>query len=60
MEEDLVVMMSGLLALLALMPILPAHIASYLNDLFEVFRLASVFIGTFSFKFRGVFFLFFF
>lgn len=37
-EEDLVVMMSGILDLLALMPILPAYIAPYLADLFEVFR----------------------
>ncbi len=35
-EEDLVVVMSGLLALLALLPVLPAHVAPYLNDLFEV------------------------
>ncbi len=36
--------MSGLLALLALMPILPAYIAPYLNDLFEVFRLVWEFV----------------
>jgi hypothetical protein len=31
-------MMNALLDLLALMPILPAHIAKYLQEIFEVFR----------------------
>ena len=30
-------MMSALLDLLAIMPVLPGYIASYLNDLFDVF-----------------------
>ncbi len=38
-EEDLVVLLSALLDLLALMPVLPAHLATYLHDFFEIFRL---------------------
>ena len=37
-EDDLVILMSALLDLLALMPILPGHVSPYLNDLFEIFR----------------------
>lgn len=37
-EEDLVVMMSALLDLVAMMPIMPSYISPYLSDLFEVFR----------------------
>ena len=37
-EDDLVIMMTALLDLLALMPILPVHIAKYLPEIFEVFR----------------------
>jgi hypothetical protein len=33
-----VIMMNALLDLLALMPILPVHIAKYLQEIFEVFR----------------------
>jgi len=36
-EEDLLILMSGLFDLLALMPMLPAFIAPYLNEIFEVF-----------------------
>ena len=40
-EEDLVTMMSALLALLTLMPIVPTYVAPYLHDFFEVFRLLT-------------------
>ena len=36
-EEDLVMLMIPLLDLLTLMPIIPAYVAPYLQDLFEVF-----------------------
>ena len=36
-EEDLSLLLSALLALLAMMPAVPGHIASYLHDVFEVF-----------------------
>ena len=37
-EDDLVILLSALLGLLAMMPILPSHLGGYLHDLFEVFR----------------------
>jgi tuberous sclerosis protein 1 len=37
-EDDLVVMMSALMDLLVLMPMVPAYIAHFLSDLFEIFR----------------------
>lgn len=41
-EDDLVLLLSALLVLLAMMPILPVYVAPYLSDLFEVFsRVAS-------------------
>ena len=40
-EEDIVMMMNALLDLLALMPIVPAYIAKYLPEIFEVFRFVS-------------------
>ena len=41
-EDDIVIMLSGVLNLLALLPVLPAYIAQFLGDIFDIFsRLAS-------------------
>jgi tuberous sclerosis protein 1 len=40
-EDDLVVLLSALMDLLALMPILPSHLAHHLTDFFEIFRCAQ-------------------
>ena len=37
-EDDLVILLSALLDLLAMMPILPSHLGGYLHDFFEIFR----------------------
>ena len=37
-EEDLVILLSALLDLLAMMPVLPSHLGGHLTDFFDIFR----------------------
>ena len=46
-EEDLVILLSALLDLLAVMPILPSHLSGHLLDFFEIFRHGHMYNCTF-------------